>query len=198
MSNQQIRPDEPQVKTRIARKYTDDQISMIKATFNEHTLMAVRKYLLQGKLNKDEQGIIKQFSEKSEAVQFLREVLIPKLDTDASIDNLHDTWGGVDLNTNVEYANYDMAARQISVDYFEELLNLLTLKEYTGDYKIKMTELAYNPKIDSTKSFIRLRARNIYIIQHIEFQLKQLLYFYNLEEETEEQIKEREQKDSVE
>jgi len=198
MSNQNIQPNEPHVKTRIARKYTDDQIGLIKATFNEHTLMAIRKYLLQAKLNDDEKDIVKQFSEKKEAVNFLRNVLIPKLNPDAPIDNLHDIFGGVDLNANVEYVNYDMEARQISIDYFTELLNLMELKEFDADYKIKIAELVYNRKNKPIENYINLRTRNIYIIQHIEFQLKQILYFYELEEETEEQIKEREQKDSVE
>lgn len=198
MSNQNIQPNEPQVKTRIARKYTDDQIGLIKATFNEHALMAIRKYLLQAELNKEESSVIREFSEKPEAIKFLRGVLIPKLDADAPIDNLHDIFGGVDLNTSVEHANYDMEARQLSIDYFEELLNLLSFKEYEGEYKIKMNDLIYNRSNEPTKNYINLRARNIYIIQHIEFQLKQLIYFYELEEETEEEIKEREKKDSVE
>lgn len=198
MSNQQIQPDEPQVKTRIARKYTDDQISMIKATFNEHTLMALRKYLLQAKLNDDEMDIINNFSGKPEAVQFLRNALIPKLDADAQIDNLHDTFGGVDLNTSVEHANYDMEARQISIDYFEELINLLALKEFGEEYKINIINLVYNRKNKPVENYINLRARNIYIIQHLEFQLKQIMYFYELEEETEDERKEREKKDSVE
>jgi len=198
MSNQNIQPNEPHVKTKIARKYTDDQIGLIKATFNEHTLMVIRKYLLQAKLNNDEKNIVKQFSEKKEAVNFLREAFLPQIDTDMPIDNLFDSFSSVNLSNNVEYMNYDMEARQISIDYFNELLNLMELKEFDANYKIKIAELAYNRKNKPEKNYINILARHIYIIQHIEFQLKQILYFYELEEETEEQIKEREQKDSVE
>lgn len=195
MSNQ---AQEPNVITKIARKYTDDQIGLIKATFNEHTLMAIRKYLLQSELNDDEYGIVESLSDKPEAIDFLRNALIPRINADAPIDNLHDVFGGVDLNANVEYVNYDMEARQLSIDYFEELINLLVLKELKSDYKIKLTDLTYNRNNTPEKNYINIRARNIQIIQHIEFQIKQIMYFYGLEEETEEEQKEREKQDSVE
>lgn len=195
MSNQ---AQEPNVITKIARKYTDDQIGLIKATFNEHTLMAIRKYLLQSELNDDEYGIVESLSDKPEAIDFLRNALIPRINADAPIDNLHDVFGGVDLNANVEYVSYDMEARQLSIDYFEELINLLVLKELKSDYKIKLTDLTYNRNNTPEKNYINIRARNIQIIQHIEFQIKQIMYFYGLEEETEEEQKEREKQDSVE
>lgn len=195
MSNQ---AQEPNVITKIARKYTDDQIGLIKATFNEHTLMAIRKYLLQSELNDDEYGIVESLSDKPEAIDFLRNALIPRINADAPIDNLHDVFGGVDLNANVEYVNYDMEARQLSIDYFEELINLLVLKEIKSDYKIKLTDLTYNRNNTPEKNYINIRARNIQIIQHIEFQIKQIMYFYGLEEETEEEQKKREKQDSVE
>lgn len=195
MSNQ---AQEPNVITKIARKYTDDQIGLIKATFNEHTLMAIRKYLLQSELNDDEYGIVESLSDKPEAIDFLRNALIPRINADAPIDNLHDVFGGVDLNANVEYVSYDMEARQLSIDYFEELINLLVLKELKSDYKIKLTDLTYNRNNTPEKNYINIRARNIQIIQHIEFQIKQIMYFYGLEEETEEEQKKREKQDSVE
>lgn len=205
MSNQQINPNEPQINpnkpqiiTDIVLRYTDNEIGLIKATFNKHTIMALRKYFLQGELNKDEKDIIKQFSKKKDAIQLLRDALTPKVDVNKEIDDLQDIWGGVDLNTTVEYANYDMEARQISVDYFEELFNLLILKEYTGDYKIKLINLIYSRDNTPKDNYINLRARNIYIIQWIEFIFKQIMYFYNFKKETEEEQKEREQKDSAE
>lgn len=185
----------PQVINEIPKRYKPDQIALIKSTFDEATLMALRKFLLQGELSVNDSKAIKDFSKKPQAIELLRIALTPELDTTSPLDGLSDLFGSVDFNTTIDYANYDMEARQTAFDYFQGRFKALKGKLSGG---IDIKNLVFSKDKEKEQNYIDLKARNVYIIQHVEFIIKQLKYFYDLKEETPEQQAEREKKDSAE
>lgn len=176
-------------------RYNAEERALIKNTFFDEVLMAIRKFILQGDLNEQEQEIIKDFSKKTQAVNLLKNALIPELNPSAPIDNLNDMFV-IDPTLSVEYSIFDLRARQLAREYFTGRLNALTGK--LNKQGINLKELSYKPDKEKEQAYVDLKARNEYIIKHMEFQIKQLQYFAKLSEETEVQEKERAKKDSAE
>jgi len=176
-------------------RYNANQTALIKATFDDSTLMAIRKFMLQGKLNETESNLVSYLTKKPEAMKLLCEALIPNINPSAPLDGINDMFVIQD-GLQIDYAFYDMQARQIAVNYFRDRINELEKKPL--EFNFNLADLSYKTGKDKETAYIELTARNNYIIRHLEFQIKQLQYYYKLTEETEEQKQERLKKDSVE
>ena len=173
-------------------RYSPDERALIRSTFDDETLMSFRKFILQGKLSEAEMANVKDLVKKPEAITLLRKALIPEIDPSIdvqNIDHLNDVYAIELNNLLIDYAYWDMQARALSSEYLKQRFDEAEGKK--TEKFIKLADFKFNPAKDKERAYIDLKARNDYIIKHLEFQIKQLRYFHALEEETPSQQAER-------
>ncbi len=181
-------------KTR-KRRFDEGELILIKNTFaeNDDLLILIRKVLLQGELTPDENKIIKSLG--ADAIAIIRKAMLPKLDANAPLFQLADMWMSIETkDKNPEDVFQNMVARQLVVDYFDNMLKILAGEKVEIFRKLDSMVGVLNkyPEV----AYVDILARNT-IINHIDIQLYQLKLLAGSKKETPEEMMKRLEQDSA-
>jgi hypothetical protein len=174
------------------KMFSDEELDLIKLKFENNLplLKAMRKVFLQIPISEKEDIAIKT-NFNDDLIKVVRKAFLPTIDGDAPINQVIDLWMTIKIDDkNPEEADLFIKARAIVLDYIDQQLNVLA---GNGKEDIKFIDLLDDVNI--VQKYINLIARNT-IILHTENQLNVLNILANMKEETEEEQKERQNKDS--
>ena len=178
-------------------RYSDKELSVIRNTFssqNEHLIMAIHKFLLQGNMSEDEMTMIR--SMPSEAVDVLRKTILPEIDPETSLGQAVDLWISIETtDKDVEEVNNCMKARQIVIDYFNERIDWMKGEKTNKDDYVVLKDLIFNKMKGKEEAVIEMSARNT-ILVHINTHLIQIVILADQTPETQEEIEKRRAMDS--
>lgn len=183
-------------------RYTDVELSILKATFaeNEPLLKAVRKVFLQLPLGEQDENELNVFKGNEELNRIMRKTFLPELDGDTPLGQQIDLWMILNIiEKTPEEAEPHMAAREWVINYIEQGLDALQGEIDINNRWILET---FIPKLVNNESepnakvlYSKLIARNT-IVQHVEMVLNQINFLAGLKTETTEETKKRLMKDS--
>jgi len=187
---------EEQPKKKQTRRYSDDELSIIKGAFAEQDdlIKALRKHFLQLPLTAVDLSLL-SLIKKPEILRLVRKTFLPEIDGTAPMHQIVDLWQVLPLQEKIaEIAVPLVKSRVIMVTYLEQQLKLLEGKKSRG--KIRLDDLLPDKSKLDNDLYIDLLARSE-IVKHIETQLNFLLILAGTKEETTEQTLERLAKDST-
>lgn len=171
-------------------RYSDLELSLIKNTFadNEELLALFRKYLLDGELTEEEQGLLNSLTGNEAVVNLLEKAVNPQLDRLAPPFQAVDLFSNLDFTpTPKEHAVDIFKGRALAVKYLTQRFDALRGKKVD---LIKFDSLI-EPTEDTTETFVNILARN-FLLSHIDSQLfGQLMVIAGEKTETAEQQKKR-------
>lgn len=183
-------------------RFSAEEVDLMRSNLleNDVLLRIVRKRLLQIELTDSEKAlVISVIPEGSDLAKLIQKTVHPTLDGDAPFFQMIDLY----LNTDVkdkpeEIAILNIKARDLMVQYFEEMFTkfydfkyefIISFKGFTANVK----DRAFDEPQDLCVSFL---ARNT-ILNHVDFQLSQLLTLAQSKKETEEEKQARLKKNST-
>lgn len=183
-------------------RFSSDEVDLMRSNLHENDtlLKIVRKRLLQMPLSESEKSLLlKSIPENSDLSRLIKKTVHPELDGDAPFFQMIDLY----LNTDVkdkpeELAVINILAREKMTKYFDEVFAKFYDFSVTYDIKFKgFTENAQKRAVgDTTDLCADFLARNT-ILNHIDFQLSQLLILAGSKKETEEEKEKRLKKNST-
>jgi hypothetical protein len=176
------------------KRYTDEELATIKNTFNENDslLKAIRKVFLQSPLNALDLSNL-EIIKKEGILKILRKTFLPTIDVEAPLNQIIDLWMTIDLkDRNLEESYMLFQSRDKLIKYLDQQIKVL---EGSKKETIKFKSLSYAKRKTPDQAYIDYDVRNR-IILHTEMMLQQL-EILSLPEETEEEKKERQLKDSA-
>jgi hypothetical protein len=179
-------------------RFTDDEVELMKKVFknNDMLLKAIRKHFLQLPMNAVDLSILQtNIKNKKDLLKLLRKVFIPEIIGDEPLFNLLDLWMGVDLKNKLpEDAIFYIKGNVKFIDYLEQQLQ--ELETGKNNKKILFKDFVYNKDKIDQEAYTDLITRNT-VIMHVEQKLIMLKGYAERPEETEEELKKRQQKDSA-
>lgn len=168
------------------RRFSDDEINLIKATFKDNTalLKMLRKFILQLPFSEKDEVILRQ-QIKGDTLKVVKKCFLPEIEGDAPIMQTVDLW----LTLNFGEKNPDLAllhirARGILITYLRKIFDDL---EGKGKGEQSFSELTAFESGEPEAIYINLMARNT-IAMHVEQQLNQLNVLANEEKPTLEEL----------
>lgn len=182
-------------KTRGQMRYTDAELSLIKASFaeNDELLRTIRKVFLQMDLTMSDVALLGTLSGKKELLAVIRKAFLPTLDENAPFHQMVDLWMTLGISDKTPETAYPhILAREKLIDYLDQQLKVLE-----GDRKetIKFKKLHLLDKKSPIEAFADLVVRNT-IIGHTEMQCQQFSLLAGMKDESVEDTKKRLMKDS--
>jgi len=161
---------------------------------NDTLLKIVRKRLLQMPLSENEEALlVKSIPERSDLARLIKKTVHPSLDGDAPFFQMIDLY----LNTDVkdkpeELAVINILARETMTNYFDEVF--AKFYDFGVTFNNRFTALTENAKyranVDTRDLCADFLARNT-ILNHVDFQLSQLLILAASKKETAEDKEKR-------
>lgn len=182
MANQQMR-------------FSEEELDLIKRTFNnnEALLKSVRKVMLQLPLDVIDQTSLLVFK-KEDLMMLMRRVFLPELKGDVPIGQQIDLWMTINIDGKCVEDAYDLlVSRKKLIDYIEQQLECLNDTNKVG--KIRFEDLVSLEGKEEEDLVTDVIARNT-MVGHTENQILQLQILSSMKDETEEEKKDRELKDS--
>lgn len=190
-----------QEKKKQVMRYGESELALIKGMFkgNDPLVIALRKVFLQMPLNAlDTEIIINTFKGRKENLTVIRKCFYPELEPEAPLNQLIDLWMTIDVrDKTIEELKNVFDSRELLIDLIEQQLEGLEKVANSEElnYKIELSNLV-SKKGKSTEDFYRdIMARNT-MITHTETRLSEMSILANTEIPTDEEIKERKEKDS--
>ena len=169
-------------------RYSDEELTDIKALFNEDLLMVIRKFLFQGELNEAEQDAICSFRDNKTGLKLLRKTFLPTIDPNAPLFQFADIWIGIstaDRPTNLVWI--EMSMKDILGQYLDVQLRMLEGEVVKPKEVIQLKSLEFNENKNPEKAHVELGARNM-ILAHIDSMITQLKILATREETTDEKV----------
>jgi hypothetical protein len=183
-------------------RFSSDEVDLMRSNLHENDtlLKIVRKRLLQIPLSESEESLLKKtIPEGSDLARLIKKTVHPTLDGDAPFFQMIDLY----LNTDVkekpeELAIINILAREKMTKYFDEVF--ANFYDFSVTYDIKFKSFTDNveerAKGDTTDLCADFLARNT-ILNHVDFQLSQLLILAGTKKETTEEKDDRLKKKST-
>lgn len=138
--------------------YTDSQMELIRATFRtKAVVMALRKFLWQMPMSKDERNALKSI--KGKVVELLRGTFIPTLGSMETLEEMKDVWLFDFENTTPQYAMQLFKVRQLVGRYFNQMLDELEGNDLTE--KINFADLSNFQDKTPEDAYVDMSARNM-------------------------------------
>ena len=175
-------------------RISDEDRKLIRISFhdNDNVLKGLRKVFLQMTLTETDVKLLAPVSTSLELQRILRTFLLPELDGDVGIGLNLDLWMTVSVTDKDTASAYlELSARNKLLEYLEYGFRRLKTLDTYGTGIIQN----FNP-VKVPAGLDDLIARNT-LITHIEQKLVMLKMWAAEKDETEEQIKARQEKDSV-
>lgn len=175
-------------------RYTDKEVALIKSTFkdNFNLLKVLRKLFLQVELDDTQKDLYGNLGKSEKAL--IRRLFLPVLDMEAPIYQVIDLMMTVQIKElDPEIAGLHLKARVQVIKYLEQQLKFI--EGESGEAVFVFEDLEKIEGLSDDGIYIQILTRNT-IIGHIEQQLGEIEILSNLKDETEDEIKERLEKDS--
>jgi hypothetical protein len=186
-------------KKRAPMRYSDEELTLIKATFaeNDDLIRAVRKVFLQMPLDViDKAELSAAFKGNKGAQKILRKTYLPTLDANAPINQIIDLWMTVEVkDKSVSEVWAQLQARTKLIQYLDEQLQRIESGAYEKITGLKFADFLPTPKKTPNEAMEELIARNT-AVSHNEWQLNQLSVLAGQKDESVDQTQERLQRDS--
>lgn len=184
-------------------RFSETELDLIRSNFFENDELAklIRKRLLQLPLSKDEQDLLSRLvPQGSDLATLLRKTVHPDIDGNAPLLQMIDLYVNADVKDKPEeIAIINILGRGLMVDYltemFDEFYNFEktdydhNFKDFTSDIKLKAE---HDPQILCASFY----ARNT-LLNHVDFQLQQLVILANTKKVTAEEVAEKNKKKST-
>jgi len=178
-------------------RYSNQELEIIKITFNEDMLMLFRKFFFDGAMTADEQKALTIFKDNKPAVEVLRKNIIPNLEPDAPFYQSMDMYLTIETKgRHPDEVFHEMQIRDVLVEYFEQKFTELTTG-LTPTITLQGLVQRKVPMTEGRQATINLGGRNL-IVYHIDQHIGELKELAKQKEETKEEQEERAKKDSVE
>lgn len=191
-----------QEKKKQVMRYGEAELALIKGMFKDNNalVIALRKVFLQMPLNVlDTEIIINTFKGRKENLTVIRKCFYPELEPEAPLSQLIDLWMTIDVrDKSMEELKNVFDSRELLIDLIEQQLEGLEKVANSKElnYEITMANLVAK-KGKTTEDFYRdIMTRNT-MISHTETRLSEMSILANTEIPTDEEIKERKEKDST-
>lgn len=183
-------------------RFSETEIDLMRNTFLENDELAklIRKRLLQMDLTEDEQGLLKRLVPSgSDLFNLVKKTVHPALDGDAPFFQMVDIYLNADVKEKpIEIATLNILAREIMYTYLDETFE--KFYDFEASFKSNFKELTSNVqwklKDDERMLCASFLARNT-LLNHIDFQLNQLVILANTKKQTSEEIAEKNKKKST-
>lgn len=183
-------------------RFSNDEVDLMRSNLHENDtlLKIVRKRLLQMPLTESEESLLqKQIPQGSDLAALIKKTVHPNLDGDAPFFQMIDLY----LNTDVkdkpeELAVINILARETMTKYFDEVF--AKFYEFGASFEMSFKGFTENVKErasgDTRDLCADFLARNT-ILNHVDFQLSQLLILAGSKKETAEEKETRLKKNST-
>lgn len=183
-------------------RFSDEEIDLMRNSLLENDLLlkVVRKRLLQMPLDEGDQEMINKIMPKGGDLAILiKKTVHPSLDGDAPFFQMVDLYLNADVKDKpLENATMNILAREIMTEYLDEAFD--KFYDFDCSYKNKFSDFTDNARkriredeMEVAASFL---ARNT-LINHVDFQLNQLLALAATKKMTTEEVVERNKKKST-
>ncbi len=183
-------------------RFSSEEVDLMRSNLHENDtlLKIVRKRLLQMPLSESEESLLTKLIPKgSDLSRLIKKTVHPELDGDAPFFQMIDLY----LNTDVkdkpeELAIINILARETMTKYFDEVF--AKFYDFDGSFDITFKGFTENAKErasgDTTDLCADFLARNT-ILNHVDFQLSQLLILAGSKKESAEEKETRLKKNST-
>lgn len=173
-------------------RFSDTELRMLRDVFgkNELGLMTLRKFLLQGEMSAFENNILKSLP--ADGLSLIRKIFVPDIDANAPLGQSTDLFVSVATrDRQPSMVHWEMEMRHLVRKYLDLMLKIL---EGQAVKPLLLSELLI-PSFWKSKTMVQIGARNI-LINHIDINISQIDVLANKEEETPEEKRIREEKNS--
>lgn len=184
-------------------RFSDEEIDLMRSNFQNNDLLVklIRKRLLQMEITEDEQVLLaKVIPENSDLFRLVKKTVHPELDGDAPFFQMVDIYLNADVKDKpVEIAVLNILAREIMFKYLDEAFDKFYSFESTFGNKFQELTSNVQQKLmdDGEQSLCAsFLARNT-LLNHIDFQLNQLLILANTKKLSTEDLAEKAKKKST-
>ena len=127
--------------------------------------------------------------------EFLGRLFVPMASPENPLQRISDSWGSVDTSRGIETFPF-IYARQITLDYLQERINILNGETGIG-LTLDISRISeVKSEFDELKSFAEVERRRV-LYTMVDAQLALCVRLAGIKEETVEQTKERLMKDST-
>lgn len=177
-------------------RYSDKELSLLKSTFaeQEDIMILIRKFLLQGDINKEEMNLLTKYRQNPDVVAILKKAVAPELDKLAPPSQTVDLFTHMDLNpTPADHAYLIIQARHLAKKYLDQRFDAFAGKKIVKPISF---DGLIEPEEDFKQTYINFIARN-FLLPHIDSQLfGSLMIIAGTKEETPEEQRKRLLRDS--
>lgn len=177
------------------KMFNEDELKIVKNIFadNPKLIKVLRKFFFQGELNREEEIILDVFKQTN-GIKVLRKFLLPEIDPNSPLHQYADLFVSVSTkDRSTEFVAMEIASRLLMVYYLKKQFDCLENK--------KISDIALKSWIDfegkeEKQSHMELGARNA-LLNHLDFQFQCIKALADVKEESPEQIKAKQKKDSA-
>lgn len=184
-------------------RFSDSEIDLMRSNFleNDQLLKLIRKRLLQMEITEDEQSLLARLiPENSDLFRLVKKTVHPELDGDAPFFQMVDLYLNADVKDKpIEVAVLNILAREIMSKYLDEAFDKFYSFDSTFGNKFKALtdDVQGKLKDDGEQSLCAsFLARNT-LLNHVDFQLNQLLILANTKKISSEDLAEKAKKKST-
>lgn len=175
-------------------RFDDKELGLIKETFKDNLpiLKAIRKVFLQIPLTEREDVELRK-SMRGDVMKIMRKSFLPEVDGNAPINQVIDLWMTIKIDDKTpEEAEPFITARGMVIEYINQQLEALG---GNGKEEIKFSSFLEMTGVSPKYQYINLITRNT-VVFHVESQINDINILANEKDETKEEAKKRQKKDS--
>lgn len=178
------------------KMFNEDELKIVKSIFadNPKLIKVLRKFFFQGELNREEKIILDVFKQTN-GIKVLRKFLLPEIDPNSPLHQYADLFVSVSTkDRDTEFVAMEISSRLLMVKYLEQQFGALEKLENPKGFILK-SWIDFEGKQEK-QSHIELGARNA-LLNHLDFQFQCIKALADAKEESPEQIKAKQKKDSA-